>query len=125
MYRTLVFHLGRLFCFSMAAPSPFVYINTIINTNSNHTYANQRARPHTIPQMAYIPFAMKLATLAYACSSWTKASLILQQQFQIVTTKNILTESEKKLISGLHISVTYILLRLFHQKVLLVIYFIL
>jgi len=118
MYRTLVFHLGRLFCFSMAAPSPFVYLNTIIN--SNQTYANQRKYRNSIPQMAYIPFAMKLATLAYACSSWTKASLILQQQFQIVTTKSILTENEKKLISGLHISVTYILLRLFHQKVTLI-----
>jgi len=114
MYKTLIFHIGRLFCFSMAAPSPFVYLNSFINTS--HTYSNQRNRPSSIPRMAYIPFAMKLATLAYACSSWTKASLILQQQFQIVTTKNILTESEKKLISGLHISVTYILLRLFHQK---------
>jgi len=114
MYKTLVFHLGRLFCFSMAAPSPFVYINSFINTGQ--TYANQRARSNSIPQMAYIPFALKLATLSYACSSWTKASLILQQQFQIVTNKSILTESEKKLISGLHITVAYLLLRLFHQK---------
>jgi hypothetical protein len=114
MYKTLVFHLGRLFCFSMAAPSPFVYINSFINTGQ--TYANQRARSNSIPQMAYIPFALKLATLSYACSSWTKASLILQQQFQIVTNKSILTESEKKLISGLHITVAYLLLRIFHQK---------
>jgi len=98
----------------MAAPSPFVYLNSFIS--SNHTYANQRARSNSIPQMAYIPFALKLATLSYACSSWTKASLILQQQFQIVTTKNMLTESEKKLISGLHISIAYLLLRFFHQK---------
>ncbi|ORX46673.1 hypothetical protein BCR36DRAFT_331571, partial [Piromyces finnis] len=114
MYKTVIFHIGRLFCFSMAAPSPFVYLNSFIN--SNHTYSSQGSRSNSIPRMAYIPFAMKLATLAYACSSWTKASLILQQQFQIVTTKSILTENEKKLISGLHISVTYILLRLFHQK---------
>jgi len=114
MYKTLVFHIGRLFCFSMAAPSPFVYLNSFMN--SGQTYSNQRANAHSIPQMAYIPFALKLATLSYACSSWTKASLILQQQFQIVTTKNILTESEKKLISGLHISIAYLLLRFFHQK---------
>jgi len=116
MYKTLIFHLGRLFCFSMAAPSPFVYLSNFIN--SNQTYANQRSRPnpHSIPRMAYIPFAMKLATLSYACSSWTKASLILQQQFQIVTTKSILTENEKKLISALHVAVAYLLLRFFHQK---------
>jgi len=114
MYKTLVFQLGRLFCFSMAAPSPYIYLNSFIN--SGHVYSNQRIRSNSIPQMSYIPFALKLATLSYACSSWTKASLILQQQFQIITTKSILTENEKKLVSGLHISVTYLLLRFFHQK---------
>lgn len=101
MYRTILFHLGRLICFSMAAPSTTIYSN----------YKN-----NNIPRLAYIPLAIKLSTLAYACSSWTKASLILQQQNQIVTTNNVLSENEKKIVSGLHISVTYLLLRLFHQK---------
>jgi hypothetical protein len=98
----------------MAVPSPYVYLNSFIN--SGHIYSNQRSHSNSIPQMSYIPFALKLAALSYACSSWTKASLILQQQFQIITTKSILTENEKKIVSGFHISITYLLLRFFHQK---------